>query len=63
VGEVLRSVAERYPALDSQLFEDGRLRPYVNVYVNDQDIQYLQQLDTPASSDDTVIILPAMAGG
>ena len=63
VGEVLRRLAAEYPALASQLFRDGQLQRYVNVYVNDQDIQYLQRLDTPVGAQDTVIILPAMAGG
>lgn len=63
VLEVLRGLAARYPALNDQLFEDGSLRRYVNVFVNDQDIQYLQKLDTPVADRDTVIILPAMAGG
>jgi molybdopterin converting factor small subunit len=63
VGEVLRSLAERFPPLRDQLFEDGQLRRYINVFVNDQDIQYLQKLETEVSPHDTVIILPAMAGG
>jgi molybdopterin converting factor small subunit len=63
VVDVLRNLADRYPSLRNQLFEDGQLRRYVNVYVNDQDIQYLQQLQTPVQPEDTVIILPAMAGG
>jgi molybdopterin converting factor small subunit len=45
------------------LFGDEGLHRYVNVYVNDQDIQYLQKLDTPVGEHDTVILLPAMAGG
>lgn len=63
VRDVLQSLAQQYPALRDQLFQDGNLQRYVNVFVNDQDVQYLQQLDTPVSPQDTVIILPAMAGG
>lgn len=63
VGEVLRSLVSQYPSLDSQLYEDNQLRRYVNVYVNDQDIQYLEKLDTRVDPQDTIIILPAMAGG
>jgi len=63
VGEVLRSLASDYPAMKEHLFENGDLRRYVNVYLNDQDIQYLQRLETPVQDGDTVIILPAMAGG
>jgi molybdopterin synthase sulfur carrier subunit len=64
VGEVLRSLAERHPATESQLFsEDGQLNRYVNVYLNDEDVRVLEGLDTSVSEDDTVVILPAMAGG
>lgn len=63
VKEVLTDLAQQYPSLKGQLFQDGQLQRYVNVYVNDQDIQYLQRLDTPVGAEDTVIILPAMAGG
>ncbi len=63
VGEVLRRLADQYPALESHLFQNGQLQRYVNVYLNDQDIQYLDRLDTPVRAEDTVIILPAMAGG
>jgi molybdopterin converting factor small subunit len=63
VGAVLRSLATEYPAMREHLFQDGDLRRYVNVYLNDQDIQYLQKLETPVGDADTVIILPAMAGG
>ena len=62
-GQVLHNLADRYPSLGDQLFENGNLRRYVNVYVNDEDIQYLDKLNTPVSTEDTVIILPAMAGG
>ena len=64
VGEVLRGLAERHPASREQLFsEDGELNRYVNVYLNDEDVRVLDGLDTPASADDTIVILPAMAGG
>ncbi|HZU14156.1 MAG TPA: MoaD/ThiS family protein [Chloroflexota bacterium] len=63
VGEVLRELATQYPSMESQLFADGGLQPYINVYVNNQDIQYLNKLDTPVGPSDTIILLPAMAGG
>ncbi len=64
VGEVLGGLTERYPGLRGQLFTpDGTLNRFVNVYLNDQDIRYLSELATPASDADTVIVLPAMAGG
>ena len=63
VGEVLQGLIKAHPALKDHLFDGDALQRFVNVYVNDQDIQYLQRLDTPVGPNDTVIILPAMAGG
>jgi sulfur-carrier protein len=64
VGEVLRALAAEHPATESQLFsEDGELNRYVNVYLNDEDVRVLEGLDTSVSDTDTVVILPAMAGG
>jgi MoaD family protein len=64
VGQVLRSLAEQHPETESQLFsEDGELNRYVNVYLNDEDVRVLGGLGTSVSDGDTVVILPAMAGG
>jgi len=64
VGEALADLAKRYPTVRQQLYDDeGSLQKYVNVYLNQQDVQYLQRLETPAGPGDTIIILPAMAGG
>jgi sulfur-carrier protein len=64
VGDVLRALAETHPGTRSQLFSDGgELNRYVNVYLNDEDVRVLDGLDTPVSRSDTVVILPAMAGG
>jgi molybdopterin synthase sulfur carrier subunit len=64
VGEVLRSLAVQHPATESQLFsEDGGLNRYVNVYLNDEDVRVLEGLETEVDSADTIVILPAMAGG
>ena len=63
VGTVLSTLIAQHPGLKSHLFQDGQLQRYVNVYLNNQDIQYLEKLDTPVKGDDTIIILPAMAGG
>ena len=64
VGEVLRSLADQHPATESQLFsEDGGLNRYVNVYLNDEDVRVLDGLETGVSDADTIVILPAMAGG
>ena len=64
VREVLRALATRHPETERQLFsEDGQLNRYVNVYLNDEDVRVLQGLDTPVGEGDTLVILPAMAGG
>ena len=64
VGEVLRSVADQHPDTRRQLFgDDGALNRYVNVYLNDEDVRVLEGLDTAVSESDTLVILPAMAGG
>ena len=64
VGEVLRALAQEHPATEPQLFsEEGSLNRYVNVYLNDEDVRVLDGLDTPVRDADTLVILPAMAGG
>jgi molybdopterin converting factor small subunit len=64
VGEVLRGLASEHPDTERQLFsEDGQLNRYVNVYLNDEDVRVLDGLDTPVGASDTLVILPAMAGG
>jgi len=64
VGEILRSVAESHPDTRQQLFAaDGGLNRYVNVYLNDEDVRVLQGLETSVTESDTLVILPAMAGG
>jgi molybdopterin synthase sulfur carrier subunit len=64
VGEVLRTLTSEYPDTEGQLFGDGgELNRYVNVYLNDEDVRVLDGLDTGVSDGDTVVILPAMAGG
>jgi molybdopterin converting factor small subunit len=64
VGEILQSVAESHPETQPQLFAtDGQLNRYVNVYLNDEDVRVLEGLQTPVGEADTLVILPAMAGG
>ena len=64
VGEVLRALTTEHPQTDEQLFgPDGDLNRYVNVYLNDEDVRVLDGLDTAVSEGDTVVILPALAGG
>jgi molybdopterin synthase sulfur carrier subunit len=64
VGDVLRDLAATHPATQSQLFSGaGELNRYVNVYLNDEDVRVLDGLDTAVGEGDTLVILPAMAGG
>ena len=64
VGEILRAVASDHPDTQTQLFAaDGELNRYVNVYLNDEDVRVLDGLDTAVGTGDTLVILPAMAGG
>ncbi len=64
VGEVLRTLTSEHPDTSAQLFgEDGELNRYVNVYLNDEDVRVLEGLETAVKDGDTVVILPAMAGG
>ncbi len=64
VGDVLRELAAKHPDTQSQLFgDDGQLNRFVNVYLNDEDVRVLSGLDTEVSAEDTLVILPAMAGG
>ena len=63
VTDALADLFTRFPALGAALSEDGALSSFVNVYVNDRDVRYRDGLDTPVGDDDTIILLPAMAGG
>jgi molybdopterin converting factor small subunit len=63
VAAVLDDLFARHPALRDRVTDDGRLSRFVNVYVNDRDVRYREGLETPVGPDDTVILLPAIAGG
>jgi sulfur-carrier protein len=64
IGEVLRGLVATYPSLGDQLFtEDGELNRFVNVYLNGQDVRYLDGTGTAVDERDEVHLLPAMAGG
>ncbi len=64
VGEVLNALAAAHPQTQSQLFSaEGELNRYVNVYLNDEDVRVLDGLQTAVGEGDTLVILPAMAGG
>lgn len=64
IGEVLHGLVSAHPQLGRQLYnEQQQLRSFVNVYVGDEDIRYLQGLATPVPDGETVSIIPAIAGG
>jgi len=64
VGDVFHALIDRYPGLAGNLIDDrGQLHKFVNVYRNDDDIRYLEQLDTKVADGDVISVLPAVAGG
>jgi molybdopterin synthase sulfur carrier subunit len=63
VQDVIDDLVGRYPALRSQLFSNGGLGSFVNVYLGGEDVRTLDGLDTPVGEGSTIILLPAMAGG
>jgi MoaD family protein len=64
VGETLKELDSAYPGLQERLFDDnGKLRRFVNVFVAEEDVRFLQGLDTPVAEGATVSIVPAVAGG
>jgi MoaD family protein len=64
VGEALSQLTTQFGDLRKHLFtEDGKLRSFVNVYVNDEDIRYLSKENTPTKDGDTISIVPSIAGG
>lgn len=64
VREVVAGLVAAHPALESQLLApDGELNRFVNAFLNDTDVRHLQSLDTPVGDGDTLLLLPAMAGG
>lgn len=64
VGSLLSELGQRYPGLHTDLTgPTGELHQFINIYVNDEDIRYLDRLETPIGEGDVVSILPAVAGG
>ena len=63
VRELLDDLDSHYPGFKDLLVTDGELHRYVNIYLNDEDIRFLDKLDTPLKEGDTLSILPALAGG
>ena len=63
VRELLDDLDSRYPGFKKQIVTDGQIHRFVNIYLNDEDIRYLDQLDTRLKDGDSISILPALAGG
>jgi adenylyltransferase/sulfurtransferase len=64
IAEALSSLISKHPELRRHLFtEDGKLRSFVNVYLNDEDVRYLQKEATAVKDSDTISIVPSIAGG
>ena len=63
VADVLDDLVDRYPALRAQLFQNGGLASFVNVFLGGEDVRTLDGLETRVDENETVILLPAMAGG
>ena len=64
VGEALRQLVEQHPSLERHLYgDDGKLRSFVNVFLNDEDVRYLSQEGTAVNDGDTLAIIPSIAGG
>lgn len=64
VIEAMNDLTTQYPALRQHLFNgDGELRPFVNLFLNQEDIRHLQGLETPLQEDDSLMLIPSIAGG
>ena len=64
IGEALTSLVSQHPELRRHLYtDDGKLRAFVNVYLNDEDVRYLQKEATAVKESDTISIVPSIAGG
>ena len=63
VQEVLNDLGKQFPGIIQRLFDNGEVRRFVNVYLNEEDIRYLENLATPVKEGDQISIIPAVAGG
>lgn len=63
VKAVLDNLCTRFPGIAQRLFENGQVRRFVNIYLNDEDIRYLSNMETPVKEGDELAIIPAVAGG
>lgn len=63
VQAALADLIAQHPALEAKLFDKGEIRPYINVFVNDEDIRFLDEMDTAITDGVTIALVPAVAGG
>jgi len=63
VQAALDDLVRQYPAIGPKLFEAGKLRPYINLFVNDEDVRYLDEMATATADGAVLAIIPAVAGG
>ncbi len=63
VKVLLDNLSQKYPAIKDRLFDNGQVRRFVNIYLNDEDIRYLDNMNTAVKDGDEVSIIPAVAGG
>ena len=63
VQAVLSDLGQKYPGIVSRLMDQGRVKQFVNVYLNDEDIRYLDEMDTKVTDGVIVALIPAVAGG
>ena len=61
--DVISDLDQQFPSLGDRLLENGELRRFVNIYINDEDVRFLGSLTAPLSDGDTITVLPAVAGG
>ena len=63
VQAALDDLVRQYPSVGPKLFDGGKLRPYINLFVNDEDIRYLDDMQTAVADGQVVAVIPAVAGG
>ncbi|GIW81066.1 MAG: MoaD family protein [Gemmatales bacterium] len=63
IQAALDALGEKYPAITQRVFDNGQVRRFINIYLNDEDIRYLDNLETAVKDGDEVSIIPAVAGG
>jgi molybdopterin converting factor small subunit len=63
VAAALAALVKQHPALEPKLFQNGALRPYINIFVNNEDIRYLDEMETKLTDGVVVSLIPAVAGG